>query len=408
MGIINQNTKAETIADWINEIRGARANPAPFKVFDLEQSFFRQWNKYLAPYYVVKCPFAIQPLREIQAEYEHPKYMTYRSSYNGAFETAIVRTASINQTEMIGPEKFFLPDKKYTEPIKISLEKWENLQQLKTFCETDGASEFYDGKTLTYEDLKINLEKENIINKPTEKPSPSTTQNKTAGSEEGEESSESDIETVKESDAGKKDVIEDKLKTDKNKKQPSPPQKQNQEKILRKTNNTPFSLLFYISVFKEHPLIHHFYRVEFQQRGSPHLHMMVWNYGAPTVEKRAACDFIDKFVMCDSELPGLEGLIAMQKHNHSKSCKNAGLTKETYMRMIELSLRKPAVMLKRRPKDCFVNNFNMDILCLQRSNMDIQFILNLCACVSHIVSFMKKSRLQGPGSDHKRNKAKQH
>ncbi|CAH0551164.1 unnamed protein product [Brassicogethes aeneus] len=29
------------------------------------------------------------------------------------------------------------------EPIKISLEKWENLQQLKTFCETDGASEFY-------------------------------------------------------------------------------------------------------------------------------------------------------------------------------------------------------------------------------------------------------------------------
>ncbi|XP_072402450.1 uncharacterized protein [Diabrotica undecimpunctata] len=143
MGLINQNTKAETIADWINEITGARAKPTPFKVFDLEQSFFRQWNKYLAPYYVVKCPFAVQPVREIQAESVHPRYLTYRSSYNGALETAIVRNAFINQTEMPGPDEFFLPDKKYTESIPISLEKWENLQQLKTFCETDGASEFY-------------------------------------------------------------------------------------------------------------------------------------------------------------------------------------------------------------------------------------------------------------------------
>ncbi|CAH0558583.1 unnamed protein product [Brassicogethes aeneus] len=170
------------------------------------------------------------------------------------------------------------------------------------------------------------------------------------------------------------------------------------------------------SVFKDHPMIHHFYRVEFQQRGSPHVHMMVWNEGAPTVEqtstkevKRAACDFIDKFVTCDSELPGLDGLIAMQKYNHSKSCKKVvrgkticrynipflpmeettivypkdrkdvapddriqaqkknGLTKETYMRMVELSLRKPAVMLKRRPKDCFVNNFDvLENVCLAK------------------------------------------
>ncbi|CAH0556561.1 unnamed protein product [Brassicogethes aeneus] len=75
-----------------------------------------------------------------------------------------------------------------------------------------------DGKVLTYEDLKVSFEKEKITNKPSEEASTSTTQNKTADIEEGEESSESDIETDKESDAGKKEVKEDKLKTDKKRK----------------------------------------------------------------------------------------------------------------------------------------------------------------------------------------------
>ncbi|CAH1099170.1 unnamed protein product [Psylliodes chrysocephalus] len=83
------------------------------------------------------------PLREIQIESIHPRYLSYRSNYNGATETSLIRTASINQTKMPGPNEFFLPDKKYIEPIPISLEKWDNLQQLKTFCENDGVSEFY-------------------------------------------------------------------------------------------------------------------------------------------------------------------------------------------------------------------------------------------------------------------------
>ncbi|CAH1105835.1 unnamed protein product [Psylliodes chrysocephalus] len=138
MGLINQNTKAETTADWINEIKGARAKLTPFKVFDLDQSFVRQWNNYLTQYYVVKFPFAIQPLREIQVKSMHPRYFSNRSNYNGAIETSIIRTAFINKIERPGPNEFFLLDKQYIEFITISLEKWENLQQLKTFCETDG------------------------------------------------------------------------------------------------------------------------------------------------------------------------------------------------------------------------------------------------------------------------------
>jgi hypothetical protein len=47
-------------------------------------------------------------------------------------------------------------------------------------------------------------------------------------------------------------------------------------------------------------IIDYFWRVEFQQRGSPHVHMLLWVEGAPnldTLEGRAAAPaFIDQYV----------------------------------------------------------------------------------------------------------------
>ena len=45
-----------------------------------------------------------------------------------------------------------------------------------------------------------------------------------------------------------------------------------------------------------------FYRFEFQQRGSPHIHMLVWIENAPTLEKNSEeeiVQFVDKYLTCN-------------------------------------------------------------------------------------------------------------
>ncbi|KAK3099796.1 hypothetical protein FSP39_009735 [Pinctada imbricata] len=69
-----------------------------------------------------------------------------------------------------------------------------------------------------------------------------------------------------------------------------------------------------------------FYRVEYQQRGSPHIHMMVWCKDSPTFGKDSdeeVCEFIDKFITCNSitDKTNLTELIGLQNHRHSHTCK---------------------------------------------------------------------------------------
>ncbi|XP_061190015.1 uncharacterized protein LOC133197842 [Saccostrea echinata] len=78
----------------------------------------------------------------------------------------------------------------------------------------------------------------------------------------------------------------------------------------------------------------YFYRVEFQQRGSPHVHCLFWVEDAPKLledGKQAVCDFIDKYVTCSipvkDEEPTLhDTVLQVQQHSkkHSKSCRKGG------------------------------------------------------------------------------------
>ncbi|XP_016118254.1 uncharacterized protein [Sinocyclocheilus grahami] len=73
----------------------------------------------------------------------------------------------------------------------------------------------------------------------------------------------------------------------------------------------------------------YFYRVEFQQRGSPHVHCLFWIENAPVIDKSTdeeVIQFIDKYVTC--ELPSqddslLDIVTSVQQHSkrHSKTCK---------------------------------------------------------------------------------------
>lgn len=72
----------------------------------------------------------------------------------------------------------------------------------------------------------------------------------------------------------------------------------------------------------------YFVRIEFQMRGSPHAHMVVWVEDAPDPESQPLefIAFIDKVISAEvprnSNDPALEALVRMyQRHNHTFTCK---------------------------------------------------------------------------------------
>lgn len=77
-----------------------------------------------------------------------------------------------------------------------------------------------------------------------------------------------------------------------------------------------------------------FYRVEFQQRGSPHTHCLFWVEGAPKRGEDSdenVINFIDKYITCkvpdENDDPELHEMVTtLHKHskNHSKSCIKKG------------------------------------------------------------------------------------
>ena len=73
----------------------------------------------------------------------------------------------------------------------------------------------------------------------------------------------------------------------------------------------------------------YFYRVEFQQRGSPHIHGLFWVKEAPQYEKNSNEDivkFVDKYITCQKSDSSneMEELINLQTHRHAKTCKKTG------------------------------------------------------------------------------------
>ena len=78
-------------------------------------------------------------------------------------------------------------------------------------------------------------------------------------------------------------------------------------------------------------------RIEFQARGSPHAHCVIWVKDAPKHRESSdseVCDFIDKYVSCalpadDCKLRELVSLL--QQHKHSSYCKEIKLAVLTFL-----------------------------------------------------------------------------
>ncbi|XP_057716041.1 uncharacterized protein LOC130931338 [Corythoichthys intestinalis] len=73
----------------------------------------------------------------------------------------------------------------------------------------------------------------------------------------------------------------------------------------------------------------YFYRIEFQQRGSPHVHCLFWIENAPMIDKNTdeeVVAFIDKYVTCelptdDKELFDIVTSVQQHSKRHSKTCR---------------------------------------------------------------------------------------
>ena len=197
----------------------------------------------------------------------------------------------------------------------------------------------------------------------------------------------------------------------------------------------------------------YFYRVEFQQRGSPHIHMLAWITSAPQFNGSNdgdVVDYIDKVASCSSNVTEEEqAFLECQKHRHTRTCRKRGkavcrfgipfppmrrtmiirpyegenrseyeshfksvqralnelqenltydeflekvnLSEKDYIRAVQTSVKTPKIFLKRKPMESRINPYMKDLMGTWKANHDIQFVLDAYACTTYIVSYISKS-----------------
>ncbi len=200
-------------------------------------------------------------------------------------------------------------------------------------------------------------------------------------------------------------------------------------------------------------LVEYAIRIEFQARGSPHAHCLLWIKDAPKygVDSNASvCQFIDQYITCaipddsDNELKDL--VLLLQQHKHSNYCRHhkrcrfnfphppsnetliaepneiasdtshiltsmykvlvensndsmnellikADVTLDQYVSALQVSTKSSVVILRRKPKECNINNYNASVMLAWQANMDIQYVLNAYACVMYVASYIMKSEI---------------
>ncbi|XP_039509525.1 uncharacterized protein LOC120464209 [Pimephales promelas] len=210
----------------------------------------------------------------------------------------------------------------------------------------------------------------------------------------------------------------------------------------------------------------YFYRVEFQQRGSPHVHCLFWVEDAPKLNDNdadndpAVAEFIDTYITCETPPENdtvlYETVNSVQKHStrHSKTCRkkntvcrfnfprppssrtfitrpinvdelkgkdgddtasaiikkvktalnsdvnfdsvdaffsSIGINQTIFEKAYNRCTKKKSIVLKRNPKDVWVNQYNRDLLRAWQGNMDIQYVTDAFSVVVYIISYITKA-----------------
>jgi DNA replication protein DnaC len=101
--------------------------------------------------------------------------------------------------------------------------------------------------------------------------------------------------------------------------------------------NTFFQMFLKSNAHPLGELVDYAIRIEFQARGSPHAHTILWIKDAPKLgvdSDEDVCNFIDQYISCstpdDAELAHL--VLKVQKHRHSATCRRNGHCRFHYPR----------------------------------------------------------------------------
>lgn len=147
-----------------------------------------------------------------------------------------------------------------------------------------------------------------------------------------------------------------------------------------------------------------FERIEFQNRGSPHLHIFLWIEGAPNLNDPDLPDFIDKYVSTcrPQNEDDLQLVNKYQLHRHTDTCTKFGRSRcrFNYPRPVCTATRvvrgkylgmKRFYETKRNEGDEYVNCYNIQILRVFRSNMDLQFVGDAYGVAVYVCSYLCKA-----------------
>ena len=165
----------------------------------------------------------------------------------------------------------------------------------------------------------------------------------------------------------------------------------------------------------------HFWRVEFQRRGSPHVHMLLWVEGAPVVEenmtevdKVTVAQWVSRYV--STEIPKEPGelrdlVLRLQQHAHTPTCTR---TKKGTVNHCRFHFPRPVCeatrfvtpqdkglpkrtiyVTKRDAEDVHTNAYNPELLLAWRGNMDIQYIRSVHGVVAYVCAYMTKDEPEG-------------
>lgn len=109
VGLLNLKSPMETPKDFREVIKTSRAKPSPFKVIKVTQSLILNWKVLLDKEFVQKCPFKIQPLKEIIASAIDCRLICHRTTYNGAFLSDVICRPSKKDVHSTERGEFALP-----------------------------------------------------------------------------------------------------------------------------------------------------------------------------------------------------------------------------------------------------------------------------------------------------------
>ena len=158
-----------------------------------------------------------------------------------------------------------------------------------------------------------------------------------------------------------------------------------------------------------------FWRIEFQLRGSPHVHSMWWIKDAPNLDtasgRQVAPQYIDRYISVgipkesDGELREL--VLRLQQHHHTSTCRKATrrrrnvaecrfdfprpLCEETRLKSHDdPGNRSRCYLLKRSVGEENINPYNEHLLRAWQANMDIQLIGSVYGTAAYVCSYMCK------------------